>query len=56
MNKPKFGWVDHPHYEPFVVEETKFGESTPVAVIPLPFMSAKMQKRVQDFAASINPK
>lgn len=49
--RPRFGWTDSLDKEPQVIYEKKArGHKTPVVVIPLPFMSAKLRREIREFA------
>lgn len=49
-NRPRFGWTDVLDDDPQVIYEKRIlGTKIPVAVIPLPFMSAKQRHKVREF-------
>jgi hypothetical protein len=51
-NRPRFGWTKTMDIEPQVIYET-YGKRDPlwrpVVVIPLPYVSAKVKKKVREF-------
>lgn len=69
-NRPRFGWCDDLDNEPNIVREKKRGrllssfsmraasvnQDRHVAVIPLPFSSAKMRAKVRALAKTLWPK
>jgi hypothetical protein len=54
--RPRFGWTETLDNEPQVIREGRKGKTKdfPVAVIPLPFMSAKMRTKILAFTKQIN--
>ena len=48
--RPRFGWADDLDKDPQHVREVKSPRfSQPVAVIPLPFMSSKVRRKIREF-------
>lgn len=49
-NRPRFGWCDNLDNEPQKIFEKRFRKTTqPVVVIPLPYVSAKVRRKVREF-------
>lgn len=54
--RPRFGWADDLDKDPQHIREKKSPRYRhPVVVIPLPFMSAKLRKKLREFAKGIWP-
>jgi hypothetical protein len=47
--RPRFGWVDDLDLTPQHVYEEKVEDGHPVAVIPLPYLSSKIRKKILEF-------
>ena len=48
--RPRFGWCTNLDNEPQHIYEKGYQDfRTPVVVIPLPYMSAKMRKKIREF-------
>lgn len=44
----RFGWCDNLDLDPQYIHETKQKDMHPVAVVPMPFMSAKMRQKIKE--------
>lgn len=52
--RPRFGWCDDLDLEPQRVRESRRGkDDISVVVIPLPFHSTKLRKKIKEFAKSL---
>jgi hypothetical protein len=48
--RPRFGWTSDLDNEPQVIfEEKSLKSEKPVVVIPLPYVSAKLRRKVREF-------
>jgi hypothetical protein len=47
--RPRFGWSDSLDTDPQILSENRFDKSFPVVVIPLPYQSEKLRRKIRDF-------
>jgi hypothetical protein len=52
--RTRFGWAKTLDNEPQRIAEKKSNGAFPVAVIPLPFMSAKIRAEIRGFTKRLN--
>lgn len=49
-NRPRFGWTQTLDNEPQIIRENKTEQAAiPVVVIPLPFESPTLRRKIRDF-------
>jgi hypothetical protein len=53
--RPRFGWTDSLDNEPQIIREKKFKGAFAVAVLPMPFMSARRRAVVREFQKTNHP-
>jgi hypothetical protein len=53
--RPRFGWVEDLDEDPQTIWEKKCKGATHVVVIPLPYKSPKLSKRIREFAKTLSP-